>query len=473
MVKVYEYLGVNKKLGLNGRPVRPIGSLGTSKLYRILGRTVLCYPLIFENSDFYLSNDMSLLIDDIKNELNFVGKYWRMSGRPTVCILLREENLRDENFKEMLDLLVELKNGYLTSTGLKIKTGRLQNLISSSSIEHLDFTTQFSEELEKLPELNVNHYEEQTEELGFELFDHTSKNVQYTESTDFNISNHENKQTWEIIETLKTCNTLYGQSQLLWILLKREGLSFMLPFGTTVRESIENISQKAGKLRYWSVVRFCSSILKKLVDSISPSMTSILVNQKQITIGTAFNEVLIDYPRTPNETHNLIYSTSHDIYDSVLQQEIIIYVGHLISTSPQLFDGIFKIRIGSGLMQAMKFYLTFNNDSGDITNAKLESLSPTELRKLLYRTLTDDKLTPIQARQIDGSLARFPANFTDKVWHILQKTPVGISIGSFKLLTSLIVKQMSQQDLNFISEVENFILHVPSPEYRQILVEVY
>ncbi|GBM73157.1 putative phosphorylase b kinase regulatory subunit beta, partial [Araneus ventricosus] len=31
LVKVYEYLGVSKKLGLKGRPPRPIGALGTSK----------------------------------------------------------------------------------------------------------------------------------------------------------------------------------------------------------------------------------------------------------------------------------------------------------------------------------------------------------------------------------------------------------------------------------------------------------
>lgn len=32
LVKVYEQLGVNTKLGLSGRPLRPIGALGTSKV---------------------------------------------------------------------------------------------------------------------------------------------------------------------------------------------------------------------------------------------------------------------------------------------------------------------------------------------------------------------------------------------------------------------------------------------------------
>lgn len=36
LVKVYQKLGVNKKLNLEGRPVRPVGSLGTSKVRIII-----------------------------------------------------------------------------------------------------------------------------------------------------------------------------------------------------------------------------------------------------------------------------------------------------------------------------------------------------------------------------------------------------------------------------------------------------
>ena len=32
MVKVMEQMGQNERLGLSGRPVRPIGSLGSSKV---------------------------------------------------------------------------------------------------------------------------------------------------------------------------------------------------------------------------------------------------------------------------------------------------------------------------------------------------------------------------------------------------------------------------------------------------------
>lgn len=62
LIKIFQELGVNEKIGLTGRPPRPIGSLGTSKVYRVCGMTVLSYPLIFEVSDFYLYRDMALLI---------------------------------------------------------------------------------------------------------------------------------------------------------------------------------------------------------------------------------------------------------------------------------------------------------------------------------------------------------------------------------------------------------------------------
>lgn len=80
---------------------------------------------------------MAMLIDDIKTELQFVGRHWRLFGRPTVCLLIREEHMRDPQFKKMLDLLAMLKKGYCD--GVKVRVGRLQNLISSSCVEHLDF----------------------------------------------------------------------------------------------------------------------------------------------------------------------------------------------------------------------------------------------------------------------------------------------------------------------------------------------
>ncbi|MPC71468.1 putative phosphorylase b kinase regulatory subunit beta [Portunus trituberculatus] len=176
LVKVYQNLGVSEKLGLQGRPTRPIGALGTSKIYRVCGQTVLCYPLVFEVSDFYLSHDMALLIDDIKSELHFVGKYWRLSGRPTVCVLIREEHMRDIHFRELLDLLAQLKTGYCD--GLKVRTGRLQNLISSSCIEHLDFMSTLD------VDLDIKAFEQlQHASIGYQSLTDVPRAITYSEDS--------------------------------------------------------------------------------------------------------------------------------------------------------------------------------------------------------------------------------------------------------------------------------------------------
>lgn len=132
---MFENLGKDEKLGLNGRPLRPFGPLSTSKVFRVFGDTVLCYPLLFEVKDFYISSDPPVLIDDIKvflialdnhggekREIDFVSRRWKLAGRPTMCIVLREENFEGEYFEHVLNLLVQLKNGVVN--GRRVRLGR-------------------------------------------------------------------------------------------------------------------------------------------------------------------------------------------------------------------------------------------------------------------------------------------------------------------------------------------------------------
>ena len=86
------------------RPNRPVGVLGTSKLYRICSQTVLSYPITFETNDFYMSSDLSLLLDDVRNDLEFLSKCWKLQGRPIYVFLIREHNLRGPQRNELLEL---------------------------------------------------------------------------------------------------------------------------------------------------------------------------------------------------------------------------------------------------------------------------------------------------------------------------------------------------------------------------------
>ncbi|XP_050711769.1 probable phosphorylase b kinase regulatory subunit beta isoform X6 [Eriocheir sinensis] len=468
LVKIYQNLGVSEKLGLQGRPTRPIGALGTSKIYRVCGQTVLCYPLVFEVSDFYLSHDMALLIDDIKSELHFVGKYWRLSGRPTVCILIREEHMRDVHFRELLDLLAMLKTGYCD--GLKVRTGRLQNLISSSCIEHLDFMNALDIDLDIKPFEQLQHAS-----IGYQSLTDVPRAITYSEDS-MSFKDMDLQPTHEVINVLRSVSTLHGQTQLLGILLRREGPNFQVD-GHPVGDRVCALLRQASSLRYWRTVRECTALLSKEVESISPYITTVLVSGKQLTVGYGKEEVLLDKPVQPGGIHDLFYNTSlqtHNVVQAVLQQEVVLYCGKLIATHTHLFNGILNIRIG-WVIKAMTYYLH------DVCHDKkmVEGLAPSEVRRLLVKVLSLDewaqkeKLTPQQIRVIDGCLGRTPKRFYEKVFNILRKTPLGVHLCDQLLPQHPTISEMSSGELNFALTVQSLLNQIQHPEYRQIVVELF
>ncbi|XP_044266152.1 probable phosphorylase b kinase regulatory subunit beta isoform X3 [Tribolium madens] len=467
LVKVYENLGINHKLKLQGRPVRPIGSLGTSKVYRVCGATVLCYPLIFEVSDFYLYRDMELLIDDIKTELQFVGKYWRLSGRPTVCLLIREEHMRDPQFKKMLDLLAMFKKGYCE--GVKVRVGRLQNLISSSCVEHLDFMNVLDFPVDTFTQFK----QLQHDYIGYQSLTDVPRVLNYhDELKDF--SHYKKNTTHEIIEAIKQTESLYGKCQLFGILLKREGGHFKV-FDHGVEEHLHSIYHQAGCLRHWAAVRYTSSLLSHNVDSISPFITAVLVHGKQLTVGViGQKETVFDKPMTPAEIQHVVYNTiqPYDVIGAVLQQEVILYCGRLIATNPDLFKGILKIRVG-WVLEAIKYYLEIFGDK-----KKLEDHSPYEVRQLLYKVLSikewgaKEKLTPFQKRQLEGCLCRVPTFFYHQVWDVMARTPQGIKVLGKVLPQQPTMSNLAKCELTFSLLVEEMLNCINRPEYRQLVVEL-
>lgn len=466
--EVYQNLGVNRKIGLKGRPMRPVGALGTSKVYRVCGMTVLCYPLIFEVSEFYLYSDMALLIDDIKTELQFVGRYWRLSGRPTVCLLIREEHMRDPQFKEMLDLMAMLKKGYCDS--VKVRIGRLQNLIASSCIEHLDFmnTVDTSEMVfEQFKQLEHEY-------IGYQSLTDVPRSLNYSEDS-MSYLHLETKPIWEVIDAIRGSSGLHAKCQLFGILLKREGPNYDVN-GLTVAEHLRSLYQQACGLHYWIAVRYCSSLLHHTVDSISPFITTVLVNGKQLTVGAiGHQETVFDKPLTPAEIQSIMYNRiqPYDVIQAVLQQEVVLYCGRLIATNPEMFKGILKIRVG-WVLEAMKLYLQMLGQDA----MSLENHSPYQVRQLLHKVLSvkdwasNENLTPLQRRQLEGCLCRVPSHFYNRVWDVMTRTPGGLQVQGHNLPAQPTLSNMTRSELNFALLVEEMLNHIQAPAYRQMVVEL-
>ncbi|XP_050569236.1 phosphorylase b kinase regulatory subunit beta isoform X3 [Cygnus atratus] len=469
LVKAYFHLGVNDKLGLSGRPDRPIGCLGTSKIYRILGKTVVCYSIIFDLSDFYMSQDVMMLIDDIKNALQFIKQYWKMHGRPLFVVLIREDNIRGSRFNPILDMLAAFKKGIVG--GVKVHVDRVQTLISGAVVEQLDFLriteTEEVPVFKSLEELDLPKHSKVKRQSS------TPNVSELEQQPDVNINDWKNKSTYEILQKLNDCNCLASQALLSSILLKREGPNFITKEGT-VCEHIERIYRRAGSKKLWSVVRFAASLLGKLVDSLAPSITNVLVQGKQVTLG-AFGqeEEVISNPLSPGVIKNIIYEKCHlqDEREAVVQQELVIHIGWIISNSPELFSGMLKIRIG-WIIHAMKYELKFR--AGDMPAKDLYQMSPSEVKQLLLDILQPQQQGRgwLNRRQIDGSLNRTPAGFYDRVWQILERTPNGLIVAGKFLPQQPTLSDMTMYEMNFSLLVEDMLQNIDQPEYRQIIVEL-
>uniref|UniRef100_A0A8C7DMX0 Phosphorylase b kinase regulatory subunit n=1 Tax=Oncorhynchus kisutch TaxID=8019 RepID=A0A8C7DMX0_ONCKI len=456
LVNAYRFLAINKKLGLSGRPERPVGCMGTCKIYRILGKTVVCYPIVFDLSDFYLSQDVMLLIDDIKNALQFIKHSWKMKGRPLFLVLIREDNIKGSRFNPVLDMLASFKKGSVG--GVKVHVDRLQTLISGAIVEQLDFLRVNEAEI---PEFKNFQELEMPKHSKVKRQTSTPNASNLEQQPEIDIEEWKHKSTNEIMQKFYDCDCLASQAQLASILMKKEGPDFFL----------DPIKDLLVFLFTRGVVRIAASVITKLVDSIAPSITSVLVHGKQVTLGLfGHEEEVISNPLSPGVIKGILYSKCYGEREAVLQQELVIHIGWIISNTPELFSGMLKIRVG--WVVAMKHELEIR--AGDMSPQDIYQMSPSDVKQLLLDVLQPQQhgRSWINMRQIDGSLNRTPHGFYDRVWQILERTCNGIVVAGIHLPQQPTLSDMTMYEMNFSLLVEDTLKDIVLPEYRQIVVEL-
>ncbi|XP_070687961.1 phosphorylase b kinase regulatory subunit beta isoform X3 [Pempheris klunzingeri] len=469
LVKAYRFLAVNKKLGLSGRPERPVGCIGTCKIYRILGKTVVCYPIVFDLSDFYLSQDVMLLIDDIKNALQFIKQCWKMPGRPLFLVLIREDNIKGSRFNPVLDMLASFKKGNIG--GVKVHVDRLQTLISGAVVEQLDFLRVNEAEIpefKSFEELEMPKHSKVKRQMS------TPNASDLEQQPEISVEEWLHKSTHEIIQKFHDCDCLASQAQLAVVLLRREGPNFLAK-DENLMDELERIYRRAGSRKLWLAVRHAAAIIKKFASSIAPHITTILVHGKQVTLGLfGQEEEVISNPLSPGVIQGIIYSKCSPQggeREAVLQQELVIHIGWIISNNPELFSGMLKIRVG-WIVQAMKHELKIR--AGDMPPQDIYQLSPSDIKQLLLDVLQPQHTgrSWLNRRQIDGSLNRTPLGFYDRVWQILERTPNGIVVAETHLPQQPTLSDMTMYEMNFSLLVEDTLKNIVLPEYRQIIVEL-
>uniref|UniRef100_A0AAY5EYE7 Phosphorylase b kinase regulatory subunit n=1 Tax=Electrophorus electricus TaxID=8005 RepID=A0AAY5EYE7_ELEEL len=446
VLQAYRFLAMNKKLGLSGRPERPVGCIGTCKCC-----VCVCVCVCLQNA------------------LQFIKQCWKMPGRPLFLVLIREDNIKyGSRFNPVLDMLGSFKKGSVG--GVKVHVDRLQTLISGAVVEQLDFLRVNEAEI---PEFKSFEELELPKHSRVKRQTSTPNASDLEQQPEIDVDEWYPKPTHQILQKFHDCDCLASQAQLASILLKKEGPDFFSR-DEFLRDELERIYRQAGSRKLWSVVRLAAGLLSKLVDSLAPSITSILVHGKQVTLGLfGHDEEVISNPLSPGVIKDIIYSkcSPRGEREAVLQQELVIHIGWIISSNPDLFSGMLKVRVG-WIIQAMKHELEIR--AGDLRPQDIYQMSPSDVKQLLL-----DVLQPQQAgrswlnrRQIDGSLNRTPLGFYDRVWQILERTSGGIRVASRHLPQQPTLSDMTMYEMNFSLLVEDTLQNIVLPEYRQIIVEL-
>ncbi|MDF5709275.1 MAG: glycoside hydrolase family 15 protein [Nostoc sp. S4] len=502
---IYTKIGQNKKLGLTGRPVRRLRSLTTSRIFRIRNQTIVFLPSFLDSQQFYLTLDYHFLLDQIRSELAYIQKYWSDLGRPTLTLMLTHTML-EIGSQVLLELMQELKDGICN--GVRVKLGRLNQLMLTAGIQRIDFLEDAEFSLSPVKNAGLRCYY-----LGY----HPEKNWRLGHTQEFQMEYETNLGL--LLSYLRSSENLYEQIELLQTLTRLQGIEFDTGYGgpgyaVTVADLLDEVYTKAGDLGIWAVVRRAAG-LRQMVDiSLSDAVTSILVQGKQIAVGKAYSEAsLITVPMSHDEIVDKInHFCREDISDRVLTQEILIYLGILIKSEPQLFQGLLTLRVGY-LILLITTELTRELDvTQDEAYDYLMQLSPFEVKMRLRQVLTgytgisnllrqqeslhvkqkesdiawvvlptiseEIQVPPSgwrRFRQGEGATGRVPKGFFVQIWLLMQHCK-GLVIGDKlerrnRLDSELMLSEMTAGERNFALLVEHLLNKIEAPEYRQVNIE--
>ncbi len=502
---IYAQIGRNDKLGLSGRPPRRPRCLTTSRIFKICGENVVFLPFFLDFQQFYLTLDYHFLVDQLKGELTYIQKYWSDLGRPTLTLMLTRTML-ETGSEALLNLMQELKDGFFN--GVKVKLGRLNQLILTSCIERVDYLPEalFSK-LSNIDGGLRNYYLGYSPEKSDRLGHIQEFQMEYQRDSEF------------LLSALRSSENIYEQIELLQGLTKLKGLHFDTGFAgdgnppITVENLLNEIYTKAAALGIWGIVRRAAGLQQMAYNGLSDIVTSLVVRGKQISVGKAYTEEsVIAAPLSHNEIIEKInHFCRYDIRDRVLTQEILIYLSTFIKSEPDLFKDLLTLRVGYFILLLTSQLAREFNATQDEAYSMLMQLSPFEIRSRLYQVLTEfsgmsnllkqqeslhvtqkesdiawvvkSSLEEIEEptggwryfRQTEGATGRIPQDFFQQVW-LLMKHCKGVVIGDKlerrnRLDSNLMLSEMTAEEKNFALLVEHLLNKIEAPEYRQLNIE--
>ncbi|WP_295420265.1 glycoside hydrolase family 15 protein [Sulfurovum sp.] len=497
--RVHTILGQNAKLSLSGKPLMVARTISTSRLHLLAGKEIVFLPYYFNPNGFYFSYDDRLLVEQFKSSLKFLAKYWNHPGQPIIPFLVREDMLLDQNNATLFKFLEDIQSGKCASH--QVRTGPLAVLVTMAEKERID----------DLHGITLKDPEFKSDNRPFcTLPTDTLINKPLTAEQ---LHELESQYDDTLIYALLHDTNLHIQVNALIQLWQRKGSGFEL----TVDNAPKTLSLIADELyecailyHNWSIIRRIADISGKYDDRLEDVLLDIIIRQKQLSVGHAFDEKAI--LSKPMESTAIMRTISEfsgsNAAENVLTQEIMLHLGHLIHTEPAFFKQILTLRTWHFIQLLVRQIKREKKLSIGNAYEVLLSLAPYDIYERLRSVLnafsqdktlvaqdnlhasgTPDpdsiKTTPMSLEKLDiedwmewrkksGMLGRLPKNTQKKVWYMLQQCN-GIIIGDrYNILNRMGVEHTYDStagEQSFELEFDAILQRIPVPEYRQLNIE--
>jgi phosphorylase kinase alpha/beta subunit len=509
LAEAYTHVGRNDRIGLTGRPFRQLRTLATSKMYILAGERLLFLPQCLNQKGFYLAMDNRLLIQRLRLELSYIYKHWDRPGNPLVVMTIKHNMLGSHNREILIEFIKELQQG--STQGISLQLGTLLDFAETSSHEKIDYLHDF--------QFSKASWEKAERPFFKVLPINTAPPVplDILLLTEWEITADE-----ILIEQLKTNANLYAQLEVLSLLSLRHGLDFdtgltaMDGNVTCVRNLLEEIYERAGDQHVWYIVRRCAGLLGKYDINLEQAATEILVRQHGLTLGRAYSsKATLTRPADSSEILQTIRSyNNNDASEHIIIQELVLYLGMLIKSNPELFTDMHTVRVGH-ILQLIIVRQKRESDCSTLDQAfnEILSLSPYQLSGKVKETLEDYRNTEDQLdvaetlhydsdcrelnsarfskgmdpkdrgeaddwyawREQQGSVGRENNAFFASVWDILNHCK-GLMIGDKlnsknRLDSESTLSQMTAGEQSFKLHVNHLLNKIQAPVYRQLTVE--
>jgi phosphorylase kinase alpha/beta subunit len=499
LAEAYTHIGRNDRLGLTGRPLKMLRTLATSQLFELAGQRMAFVPQFLSQQDFYLALDNQLLMERLRLELAFISKHWNLPGQPLIAMSVKNNMLSKEDKDVLIQFLQEIQSGQIDD--VLVQTGPIAKLAESASKEIVNYLHDFTfpEAKNSLPEqLKIAVTKTENEEIV--------DNVR--------LSNWETLDDESLIAQLHHEHNLFAQSKIMQLLSERHGLSYELE-EQPLSDHIQKLYLQAGNQHIWPIVRLCSGLLNKYDIHLEQATLEILLRQHWLTVGRAYSgKATLKKPMTSSDILTTIQTyNNNDPREQIIIQELILYLGFLITSIPQLFADMHTIRVGHILQLIVLRQKRADHCSIDQAFDSIMALPPHRLLLIVQDTLTDyqdtvDQLGQIEAlqyqrdqgelaharfssnmdsddrflaedwydwRERQGSMGREGASFYAGVWEILhhcQGILIGDKLNSQRRIDSeSTLAQMTSGEQSFTDLVSHLLNKIQAPVFRQLTIE--